>query len=85
MTWKIVNASTGKATEHSDNACGAVYALLILSAHELKNGRVANYRIEPATEVDPKMVQSLPTWAREELLREPTTLASIVALSAKSA
>jgi hypothetical protein len=61
MSYRILNEK-GACVETHDNARLAARAVLILSAHDVKNGHTANYRCEPPTfykwsELD------LPEWA----------------------
>jgi hypothetical protein len=61
MSYRILNEKGAVVEEHNEPKAAA-RAALILSAHDVKNGRVANYRCEPPTfykwnELD------LPEWA----------------------
>lgn len=70
MKYTIIDDNTGKGIEHHDKPFAAQRALHILSAHELKNGRNANFRIDPPIiEVAPPTLDelNLPTWAYNEL------------------
>ena len=67
MTWKILNES-GATVESHDAPKAAYRAMMILSAHEIKNGRMANYRVEPMI-VIPYTIEelNLPLWAKKAL------------------
>ncbi len=71
MAWRILDGS-GRVVESHDTPRKAERAMMILSAHEVKNGRVAAYTITPPITI-PSTVDELrlPDWALEALeLRE---------------
>lgn len=75
---KILN-DKGEVVQQ-DSEVNAIYAFWILTAHELLNGRVASYRLNPAPmDSSPEFLQQvgrqLPSWALDilrshDLLRE---------------
>jgi hypothetical protein len=67
MTWRIVNAA-GRGIESHGTPKAAERALMILSAHEIKNGRFADYRIEPLITIPSTLDElDLPDWVWEVL------------------
>lgn len=64
MPWRIINNNTGKGVESHETPKAAQRAMLILSAHDIKNGRKADYRIEPQI-IIPNTIDELdlPSWA----------------------
>ena len=73
MIYKIKDA-TGKVCETHDSARQAARALIILNAHEFKNGRGRDYwHCEPSISEFGFTINGLniPDWAREAL-GEPT-------------
>lgn len=72
----VVDGATGKKIEgeQHNGPRGAKRAVLILSAHEVKNGRVANYKIEPPVDWDPVTdaveTFNLPDWVLAALKKE---------------
>lgn len=69
--WKIKDmARGGVGIESHDTARAANRALLVLSAHEIKNGREPNYVIEPHVDLDPNWGSfNLPDWVTTALER----------------
>jgi hypothetical protein len=68
-TWKIFDRN--KLVEICKSPKQAQEAMLILSAHEIKNGRVANFRISPPVNLEPDITKlNLPEWALEVLKKE---------------
>lgn len=70
MVWTISQRRSNKvqAIETATSPWKAQRAMLILSAHELKNGRKADFIITPPTDLDPNIEHfNLPDWALEEL------------------
>lgn len=67
MTWRVVN-NANRTIESHGSPRDAERALMILSAHEIKNGRVANYRIEPPITIPCTLDElNLPDWVWEVL------------------
>lgn len=63
MTWKVIDNNTKAVVEEFKSPRAAQRGMLIFSAHEIKNGRVANYRIEPPIDLDPNFESfDLPDW-----------------------
>lgn len=71
MAYRILQRSPNgeaKCIEKAEGPYNAQRAMLILSAHELKNGRVADFVIEPPIGLDGDIERfDLPDWALEEL------------------
>ena len=68
--WKVFQEGPSGAhcVEAHDSPRAAQRAMLILTAHELKNNRVANFKIKPPIDLEPDIsVFNLPEWALEEL------------------
>lgn len=64
--WQVIDDTTGRNIETHDRPLDAMRALMILSAHEVKNGRVADFRIEPPITISYKLEElSLPRWVLE--------------------
>lgn len=62
MTWKI--CSQGRVLESHTSPLAAQRALMILTAHEMKNGRTPDYAIDPPlTVLLPLSELNLPSWA----------------------
>ena len=75
MSWQVIlpEPEGGKYTvvETFDSPRAAQRGLMIFTAHELKNGRVARYRIDPPVDLDPNIDNlNLPDWALEALRKE---------------
>lgn len=74
--YHIIDGVTGKKIvgESHSSPRAAKNALLVLTAHELKNDRVANYRTEPPVDWDPVAdaieTFDLPQWAFDVLRKE---------------
>lgn len=67
MTWRILDAD-GRGVESHSTVLDVTRAMLILSAHEVKNGRTANYTITPLIISGPTIDEcDLPDWALEAL------------------
>lgn len=69
MAYKVLDED-GKPipNESYESPAAAERSMLILSAHELRNGRMANYRIEPPIDLGRDLAElNLPDWALEEL------------------
>lgn len=66
--WKIRDNRTGAYIEHHNSPRHAQHALMILTAHELKNGRVPDYTVTPRL-MEPLTLAELqlPSWALTEL------------------
>jgi len=68
MTWRVINNTTGAVVEGDflgpRSACRALW---IFTAHEVKNGRVADYRIEPPVDLIPAEDLNLPDWVHKAL------------------
>lgn len=68
MSWVVLNNTTGKVVEGDflgpRSACRAYW---IFFAHEVKNGRKPDYRIEPPTDLVPASELNLPDWVHEAL------------------
>ncbi len=64
-TWRIVdmNVMPKKVIEATTSPRAACKVLWIFTAHELKNGRTPNYRIEPAVTLMTPEECDLPSWA----------------------
>lgn len=74
MSYRIVDHDTKHTIETHVGPMSAFRAMLVLSAHEVKNGRKPNYRVEPPVfyrleEVSPPLAP----WVLEalEVGREP--------------
>ncbi len=68
--WRVLDGS-GHGIESHKSPRAARRAMLIFSAHEIKNGRVADYRIEPPIDLDPNIEGlDLPEWALQVLRGE---------------
>jgi hypothetical protein len=63
MRWTIVERATGKGLEHHDTIRAVQRAMVILDAHEIKNGRTSG-----RYHVTPEIVEACPpTWAELDL------------------
>jgi hypothetical protein len=72
MTWAVYDNTTGKLVEGDFKSLGAASrAYWIFCAHEKKNGRVPNYRIEPPALLIPAEELNLPDWVHEALKPHP--------------
>lgn len=71
MLWQISQRHPNgevKGIEKANTPWLAQRSLLVLSAHELKNGRVPDILISPPIDLDPDISHfNLPDWALEEL------------------
>lgn len=64
MSWRIIDDDTKRVVESWESSKAAYRAMLILSAHAIKCGQKANYRVEPAAVIAYKLEElSLPDWA----------------------
>ncbi len=72
MSGRIIDMTTGKDVpgEVHFSPKQARRAMLILSAHETKNGRVANFRIEPPVDLMSAESLDLPEWVLAEIYRQ---------------
>jgi len=74
MSWTIIQTTeSGEkvAVEHWDTPWKANRAMLLLSAHELRNGRKADFRIHPPIDLRTDLAQfNFPSWVLEVLKKE---------------
>lgn len=69
-SWKIIQA--GRVVETHSSLRDAEIAFWILTAHELKNGRVANLELDTRScdSVTSPSKLVLPSWAKDVLIKE---------------
>ncbi len=68
MTWSIEDGESGRIVETHQTPDLAYRAMLLLSAHEVKNGRVAKYRVRLPSDFSPNADSlDLPAWVRDAL------------------
>jgi hypothetical protein len=69
QTWKVVNK--GRVIEEHPTAVQAHRAMLVLAAHDLRNGRVSHASVTPQDYPLPAWKElDMPPWAEEVLLGE---------------
>lgn len=67
MSYKIIDTITNKTIEGQHGAHAAFRGCVVLNAHELKNGRVWRYAVEPPVEPIPFEKLHLPDWVLNAL------------------
>lgn len=69
MPWQIKDKNRdGKVVEEWNDPRSANRAMLVLSAHEIKNGREANYHIDPPIVLEHDWAKlNLPDWVIKAL------------------
>ena len=70
MKYRVKQPGRSETLEQHDNPYDAQRAVLILNAHEIKNGREPVYFVDPPTEVSRDWNLHLPDWAVEALKEE---------------
>jgi len=67
MSYKVIDTITNKTIEDHDGAHAAFRACVVLNAHELHNGRMWRYTVDPTVEPIPFEKLYLPDWALNAL------------------